>query len=192
MRRVSIAYSFSWIQACSSGTTSRCPQWCNQEMSDSPHNISKCWRQKPICHFWWSRIRCFGTHITHTLLYTKWWWIMVWTVPLLRLSLWLISLVIFLQLTWKISLLEAMESLVITLFLLDVVSADLMSFAAFHWNFYTICSQPYDLNSGRHTLSPFFDRCLHYAHLLQPETVLTRVVLIWRHPWIARLSFHTI
>ena len=65
-------------------------------------------------------------------------------------------------------------------------------FATLHGKLYCICLQTYDLNSGCHTLSPFFDRCRHYAHLPQLETVLSCVALIWTHPWIARFSFRII
>ena len=53
--------------------------------------------------------------------------------------------------------------------LLGPVLAYPISFAALHENLYTNCSQSFDLNSARHRLPPFADRCPHYAHLPQSE-----------------------
>ena len=76
--------------------------------------------------------------------------------------------------------------------LLGTISADVMSSAALHGNVYIICLQPYDLSSGRQTLSNLFYRCPQNGDLPQLETILPHVVLIWTRPWIARLSFRTI
>ncbi|GFT48156.1 uncharacterized protein TNCV_1001341 [Trichonephila clavipes] len=47
--------------------------------------------------------------------------------------------------------------------------------------FYANRAQTFDLNSARHRLRIFVDRCTHKTYLLQSETKLPRVVPIWTH-----------
>ena len=57
------------------------------------------------------------------------------------------------------------------------------------WSWQIWCNLPF-LHGN--LLSPFFDKCPYYDHLLQLENMLLLVVLIWMCPWIPQLSFHTI
>lgn len=105
---------------------------------------------------------------------------MVWTFLLLGLSSSLMSWIRTLQLALIISSTMAMQSLVIMMFAWPGLGkSNIVCYLS--QNFYTICSQPFNLNSTRHRLPPFAERCPQSETItvLYPDSDASTCTFFW-------------